>query len=147
MWKITVSSAQKCLNIICTYFSYLIAKSVLENVLKKVESVVRRDKKKKDKLDNNYKKQRMVEIHRLRNLLDDRKELVRKVIRRKRAIFEELALQEHRALFPPQEHEEEQLLVDDTLFEKENTTKIEVIFYFMYKTFCILEGSKSFTIS
>ena len=85
---------------------------MLENVLKKVETVVRRDKKKQDKLEGTLKKQRMVEIHRLRNLLDDRKDRVRKEIYRKRAIFEELALQEHRALFPPQEPTEEMLEKD-----------------------------------
>ena len=48
---------------------------MLENVLKKVETVVRRDKKKQDKLEGTLKKQRMIEIHRLRNLLDDRKDV------------------------------------------------------------------------
>ena len=81
-------------------------------MLKKVETVVRRDKKKQDKLEGTLKKQRMIEIHRLRNLLDDRKDRVRKEINRKRAIFEELVLQEHRALFPPQEPIEEMLEKD-----------------------------------
>jgi len=69
---------------------------VVDNLIRKVEVSERREKRKRDRLVGVLKKQRQVEISRLNNLLEDRKERLRTQILRKREIFEELLMQEVR---------------------------------------------------
>jgi len=100
---------------------YLIAKSVLEGVIKKVETIQRRDNKRKAKKEGAIKKQRMVEISRLGNLLEDRKEKLKREMKRKRAILEELMLQELRAEFEVKKAAEgEEIIRMDTIEESDD---------------------------
>ena len=69
---------------------------MIDNIIRKVEVAERKEKRKRDRLVGVLKKQRQVEISRLNNLLEDRKERLRTQILRKREIFEELLMQEVR---------------------------------------------------
>ena len=82
----------------------------------------------------------MVEISRLGNLLEDRKEKLKREMKRKRAILEELMLQELRAEFEvKQAAEGEEIIRMDTVEESDDAL-LQVLYGIVIKDFLLCKG-------
>ncbi|XP_047143323.1 nucleosome-remodeling factor subunit BPTF isoform X2 [Hydra vulgaris] len=119
---------------IVTEPDYVIAKTVLDGIVRKIEVQERKEKRKHEKLMSIINKQRAQEFARLQSNLMIKRNNLRLEVMRKREILEELLIQEvEKELFPelayilnlekPFEEEEEEILIDSPVKVKKTVER------------------------